>query len=59
MECVGIGKTHNEQIKETRDEKVHKEGQTKKYQGEKKEKRKRKKGAYVAVLTRNTDEVPQ
>lgn len=43
-----------------RDEKVHKEGQTKKYQGEKKEKRKGgKKAAYVAVLTRNTDEVPQ
>lgn len=41
-------------------EKVHKEGQTKNYQGEKKEKRKReKKGAYVAVLTRNTDEAPQ
>ena len=40
---------------------MRKEGQTKKYQGEKKEKRKggKKKGAYVAVLTRNTDEVPQ
>lgn len=34
-------KTHNEEIIEIQNEKVHKEGQTKKYQGEKKEKRKR------------------
>lgn len=40
MVSVGTEKTHNEQIKEMRDEKVHKEGQTKKYQGEKKEKKK-------------------
>lgn len=38
--CTEKKNTHNEQIKEMRDEKVHKEGQTKKYQGEKKEKRK-------------------
>lgn len=51
---------HKEKIKEMRDKKVHKEGQTKKYQGEKKERKKRKKkDAHVAVLTRNTDEVPQ
>lgn len=39
MVCVGTEKTHNEQIKEMRDEKVHKEGQIKKYQGEKEEKK--------------------
>lgn len=38
MACVGTEKTHNERIKEIRDENVHKEEQTKKYQGEKKEK---------------------
>lgn len=41
-----------------RNEKVHKEGQTKKYQGEKKEEREGKR-SLLAVLTRNTDEVPE
>jgi len=35
MACVCRDETHDEQIKGTRDEKVHKGGQSKKYQGEK------------------------
>lgn len=50
-------KAHNEYAKESTDEKVDKQRSTK-GSGRRKE-REGIKGAYVAVLTRNTDEVPQ
>lgn len=61
MLCVGTERIHNEKIKEMRDEDVHKERTNKEVpRGEEGEKEgEKKKGAYVAVLTRNTDEVPQ